>query len=392
MKNKFAALSTLSLLSAAMSAQAIELTDYQIPDSDYEEAFLQGSLNTQSGNQDQTSYDANLNASWQAVSSSMMQTRRIQAGGLAEVSRGPDEGDKSVDNSSGSLLAGVDNYFKADSPWLWYGSGELGYLSSAEDPFVKAGVGIGYGRVINATPLAKVMRIEEELREHGVITGRLTDAQYLALARVVGREDQFRSQYGADEYLPYFVAALEDELKAAGVLSAHSLGAIGALYIDRVLNDEPIGVRKHGWIARVGTGVVLQDYTGESDNDPTLDASFEYAVPYGFKGQFVDLLSYSTIFGDNVDQLVSNRMSYTYELSDRVDWENTWLLDYQITGDDEAEDIITNALASTFRYYLSNRLSAGATVSATQVEDNIDDNQNDDLSVATLFDIRYRLK
>lgn len=373
-------------------AHAIELTDYTNPVSRYEDAFVEGKLSTNSGNQDQTSYNGNLNLDWQSAYSSLPRTFGLRANALADVSRGPNDGDEQQKAVSANVAGNVDNYFKNDNTWFWYGSGEVGYLEDAENELVKVGAGVGYGRVINATPLAVTLRVVEKLREHGVLTRDLTKDQYLTVASIIERENEFKTQYGADEYKPYFFKAIEEELKSAGVLRDESMGAIGALFMDRVIYDEPISTRKHGWVARVGAGLVVQDYTGETDNDPSLDAVFEYAKPYGVRGQFQDILSYSTIFADNTDQLVSNNMSYTYELSDRVDWENRWTVDYLKSGDDEVNDILTNALATTFRYYLTNRVSAGATLSLAQVEDDIDDNGNDDTSVATFFDIRYRLK
>ena len=85
-------------------------------------------------------------------------------------------------------------------------------------------------------------------------------------------------------------------------------------------------------------------------------------------------------------------MTYTYEMSDLVDWENSWNLNYAKSGDDAIEDITTNTISSTFRYYVANRLSLGTTLSFTNVEDNIDNNGNDDLETRVNFGLTYRLK
>ena len=373
---------------------AIEITDYTFPVSAYQEAFVEGQLSTNSGNQDQTSYKYNLFVDYEAVYSSMPRTWRLRFDGLADGSRGPTKSDldRSQKNIVANALGTVDNYFYEDNTWFWFGSGDLGYRDEAEDVFAKAGVGIGYGRIINATALAKVLRVEEELREDDLLSGSISDDVYLELAKVIDREDEFKSKYGSEEYKQHWFDAFEEILKREGLVKGDSLGASGALRMDRVLFDEAISIRRHGWVVRAGAGLVLQDFNGETDNDPSLDLVFEYAMPIGLKSQFDNILSYSTIMADDTDQIVRNQMSYTYEITDRHDWENRWDLTYLTPGSSELEDTLTNKLSTTYRYYLTNRVSLGATLALTDVEDNIDDNGNDDTDVGTFFNIRYRLK
>jgi len=47
---------------------------------------------------------------------------------------------------------------------------------------------------------------------------------------------------------------------------------------------------------------------------------------------------------------------------------------------------------STYRYYLSNRLSTDLTLSVSHVNDKVDSNGNDDIDKALFFGITYRLK
>jgi len=252
------------------------------------------------------------------------------------------------------------------------------------------GAGVGYGRVINATPLAKVLRFEEELREHGLITGEISPATYIALARIVDKQQEFRSRYGDQEYKAYWFIAMEELLRLEGVLKGGKLGAAGTLHMDRVLFDEPISVRKHGWLVRGGVGLVVQDYDGNS-GDPSLDAEFEYAKPYGYRGQFINVLRYSAILDGDTGHIVSNNMSYSYELSDRIDWVNRWKIQYDKAGDG-GTDTLSNTLSSTFRYYLTNIISVDATVAVNDYEDDIDGNGNDDVDISTFVGVRYRLK
>lgn len=380
-----------SALAAPAAASAIELTDYTDPVSQWEEAFVVGQFNSKSGNQDQTSYNLNLDANYLNTYSSLPRVWKIELDGTSAVSRGPNDGDDSVEATQANAAATIDNYFNDDSKTFWYGSGNLAYQDDAEEIYTKVGAGVGYGRVINATPLAKVLRFEEELREHGVIIGKISNATYIALARIVDKEQEFKSRYGADEYKPYWFLAMEELLRNEGVLKDGKLGAAGTLYMDRVMFDEPISIRKHGWLVRGGAGLVVQDFDG-NEGDPSLDVEFEYAKPYGYRGQFINLLRYSTILADNTGHILSNNMSYSYELSDRIDWVNGWTITFNQPSDDTLNDTVANNITSSFRYYLTNVISVDATLALNHLEDDIDNNDNDDVDVSTFLGVRYRLK
>jgi len=160
--------------------------------------------------------------------------------------------------------------------------------------------------------------------------------------------------------------------------------------MDKVLFQEPVSIRKHGWVVRMGAGVVLQDFNGDK-SDPSLGLEYEYSHPSGYKGQFINRLTYSTILGSDTDQRITNDMSYTHEVSDRIDWLNIWALDWEINGG-STEDVVGNTLSSSFRYYLTNRIAANATLSLTRTEDNIDGNDNDETDSTLFFGVTYRLK
>lgn len=396
-KQKLSLLVGAIFMSTGGAVQALDLTAYTFPDSRYDEAFLEGQFSANDGNQDQTSYNMILDLNFDSVLSTLPRTYDIGLSGHTDLSRGKNDGDRTQDNTFLDISGKVDTYFNQgqnQEKRFWFGSGDIRYSDKFDDLFAKAGIGLGYGRIINATPLAKAIRAIEELREHGVILGDVSDQIHIDLARIIDREREFRSKFGGEEYKSKWYSELEAALKKSGSLKNDALGASGTLHMDRVLGDvdrlgEAISVRKHGWVVRGGVGVVLQDFNGNS-GDPSLDLEWEYANPIGLQSQFTNTLKYSTILADDTGSLLSNNMSYTYELSDRIDWENTWLASLDIR-DDRANDLLTNSLASSFLYYLTNRLNARFTVAATSVEDDIV-NDNDDLALSAFGSLRYRLK
>jgi hypothetical protein len=379
-----------------LSVTAIELTDYSDPDSFYDEAKVTANFNLNSGNQDQTSFDANAIGEYDLIYSTLPLTWGMEFDGKLDISRG------SADNSSTQKgydffwSGDVNKYFNPSNDFLGYGAIDLGYRRSkgageADDPYAKLGGGVGYGRVINATPLAKIMRIVEELVEYGVIIKPLSDQAYLDLAKVVAQESQYKSNYGLEDYKLPWIGALEKILQKEGVLKDNTLGTIGTLKIDDVLFKERISIRKHGWLAKAGLGFVVSSYDG-SDSDPSLDASFEYALPLSHRFQYLELAEYSTLLADDVVHKFRNKMSTTYEVSDRIDWENKWIFDVSLPSDSNANDLIVNDLTSTFRYYISHLITADFTIGVSHTEDDIDNNGNDDWETSVFMGLTYWLR
>ena len=194
----------------------------------------------------------------------------------------------------------MNKYFQPNSKGaFWYGAGEVGVKKGADDPRVKAGVGIGYGRVVNVTPMAQAIRMVEALTDKKRLTGSLTKAEYNQVANIIAKEAEYRTQYGAVDYQQYWMADIEKVLQATGK-TAGELGAIGILKARDVLVNERISTRKYGWLAKVGVSEVLKDYDG-SDTKPALDVGAEYHRPLSNLTQFSNEASASAILQDNAE-------------------------------------------------------------------------------------------
>lgn len=297
-------------------------------------------------------------------------------------------------NSSAVAWTTVQKYLSGRDKTFVYGRLDLGLRdlddSEDNDPYSRVSAGIGYGRITTATPLMEAYRCVEDLRKYGIITGDLSDAAYLKLASVIAKESEYRSKYSLREYEKYWYEEMETVLRNAGVLSGESLGAMGIIRIQDILTDEGVLRRKHGWEVGVGLEYLISDYSG-NEGDPGLSAYAEYARPFGFKWQFIDRLSYSTIlvdweFGD-VDNIFSNQAWLTYEITDKIDWTNLWQADViLISGDD---DIYKNALETGLRFYLTNTIDAVTTLRFDHIDHG--DNEDDDIVTSVYFGLAYTI-
>ena len=120
------------------------------------------------------------------------------------------------------------------------------------------------------------------------------------------------------------------------------------------MGNERISTRKHGWLVRTGIGAVLSDYDGETGK-PALEVGAEYHRPLSNQTQFSNEAILTTTLKDsNSSYNVKNHMSLTHEITDVIDWENKWVVDY--SKSDNVDAITNHTLSSAFNYELSNQL------------------------------------
>ncbi len=401
----------LAVSGVSVSANALTLEDYLVANSAYDEANLFGSFNATepAGNDDnqRLGYDYNLAADYQKTFSTLPRSWSYGVVLDATGRRSTEKTNTVVDDAGaattvtnesvsdwGLSASGViDTYFheSAYPKAFWFGQGAFESRDSQPDDSVSATIGVGYGRVYDATPLAKVIRIVEELNSEGLLTGPIPDSIALETAEIIQRESEFKSKFGADEYRPDFYAAIEAALARSGSLRDGKVGALGAITMDDVLVDEPISVRKHGWVVRLGAGFQASDLSGIADNDPKLLVEWEYAKPFGYKGQFINSLTYEPVFGDNTIQVINNQMSYTHEVSDTVDWTNSWRMTF---SDDDTTQTTTHVLNTRYSFDLGSSLDyfVGLNLTQSDTDPNAANSIGDDPEIKLTSGFNYRLK
>jgi len=375
-----------ALMAIATTSQAVSLYDYDQPTSAYEDAYVSGQFDMNSGNQERTSHNLDLYGNYQRVFSSPNRDVKVSADGAYHSNKSAKQGESTQEDYIGNAVVSVNNYFQPNSRGaFWYGDAATSVKKGAEDPYIKAGVGVGYGRIINVTPMARSIRLVEALHQKGLLNADLSTAEYNQVAHVIARESEYRSRHGGNDYTQYWIADIERVLNKTGKVRA--LGAAGILKANDVLMRETISSRKIGWLVKAGISEVIRDYDGESAK-PALDAAAEYYVPLSNQTQFSNEANLSANLKDDDDGYrARNKMALSYQLSDRVDWENAWTVDYNKTDTKNVKNSHTiNTASSTYRYYLTNKLAFDTTLSVTN------DNQRKDVDKALNMGVTYRLK
>jgi hypothetical protein len=375
---------------------AIEMTDYRTIYGKYDEAYVHGTLHSTTGNQEQTGYDLKLQANTKTIYTTAPYSFEFTAEGNTNFTQSED---KNVSNTKAYDLfttTRYDKYLDYDETFMYTGT-DLGYRKVAtsdnsDKAFLKISTGLGYGRMYDATPLAITLRIMEELKEFDVIKKSLNDIQMLDFAKVIGTKNDYISKYGEIDYKTYWFRDIEEILIDAGVLTYAALGAVGVIKIEEIIEIEKIAGRFHGWKVRAGIGQILSSYDGENEST-TIDAEFSYGLPIGYEAQYTENAHISKNL-DNTKPInfqFENNMQFTYEISDLIDWENSW--DLGIDFFHEGDNIMYNRLSTGFRYYLANNLTLDTTISLEKT-----DGTNGNIIETKEWDgdlfigVRYRLK
>jgi hypothetical protein len=376
----------LVMTGVALASSLVTLTTYAVPSilsykeasSAYSDAYVTGHFNAADGNQERSNYDMDLAVDFEKVLSTPSRNIKYDFTASGTKSRSSKNGEEAKNTYQASGSATMDKYFRAGSRGaFWYGKGEVGAKKGQKKSFSKITAGLGYGRVVNVTPMARAIRVVAALRKNGSLATDPSNDTYQSIASIIAKEAQYRSQYGNKYYVQHWVADIE---KAIGM----SIGARGAIRANDVLGNERISTRKHGWLVRAGIGAVLSDYDGETGK-PALEVGAEYHRPLSNQTQFSNEAIFTTTLKDsNSSYNVKNNMSLTHEITDVIDWENKWAVDY--SKSDNVDAITNHTLTSAFNYELSNQLDYNVTATLVKTDG------KDDLDKKLSMGIKYRLK
>lgn len=391
--------STISLFLGVGAAQAeVTLYDYKEGTSAYEDAYVAGALDFHKNRgDDQNAYSLNLDANYDRTISTP--DRDVSYGGslVGTVSRGGAKGDESMDSYTADAGITVDNYFVPGSNGaFWYGSAYAQKVGNPEDffeddTFTKATVGVGYGRVTNVTPMAKAIRVMDELVRRNVLRSKPAVGVYQDVARIIAKENEYRSRYGSKDYPIKWISDIEAVIKQSGLIN--NFGATGTLKVRDVLIDENISTRRIGWKVRAGLSYIGTNFDGLT-NKPGLELGGEYHLPLSNQTQFSNEAVFNAILNDGDNGYnFNNNLSLTHEIDDRIDWENNWNLNYA-KNSENGDDVTTNTLSSTFAYEIANSLDFTTTASVKNVSGSSSSStvDGDGTDRALTMGVRYRLR
>ena len=365
------------VISSNVSAQNVSVTDYEVPVSAADRLLIDFAMNHATSGSEATTSKGNIGGIYKRFYDSLPFGYSIDiiGSGLVDKNIVTDEYNTNYQVNGD---AGVKKYLMQNSAALkdLFGSvrASSNMLKDYDQPASSLTVGVGYGRFIEATDLAKAVRIEEFLIKEGELTDHLTKEAILEISKIINREGEYRDKYG-DTYEKEWYRDMETVMRESGMLKEGGLGAIGILRIEEVLEREDIADRFYGWDVTLGSKFdITLPFTDQDRSPADLDVSASYARPIAWRWQVSERISMNTPF-DNFGTAFSSSLSsdISYELSNRIDVRLRHLLQLEKLEADDAK--ISHALGASFIYYIENNLNLVVTEQITKApeEDIISD-------------------
>lgn len=370
------------------AAQGISVTDYDKATSEYQDAYVNGSFNAGKTRDDaQSSYELNLGLDYEQVFASPDRDVQLRFNGGGSVGRDGTSGASRDSRYEYATSATADTYFNpSNNLAFWYGSVGLKGSDAFDSRNASLFGGVGYGRVINVTPMAKAIRVVEELQSMSRLKAAPSRAEYQKVANIIDRENEYLSKFGAADYKKEWINDIAAALGMSGKMDARD---VIAMY--DVLTNERISTRKTGWKVRAGLGYVASSFNGLTDSDPAIELGAEYHYPVDNLTQFSNVATITSVLNNTSTYQLRNAMTLTYELDKRLDWENGWTLTHDVNGPSNTRNTI-NTVSTGLIYELRNQLDLTGTLAISNYSGDQSVANPNGTDTALFVGVRYRLK
>jgi hypothetical protein len=246
-------------------------------------------------------------------------------------------------------------------------------------------VGFGFGRYINATALAKAVRIESHLLRDEVIKDYLPKDVMITIANIIERESEYKDIYG-DTYETFWFDDIEEEIAKSGLLEGDHVGSIGILRMRQVLFaiNERVNQRYYGWDLSTGILFPLTTLDKSPAGNPNLNLLGRFSFPISWQTQINTIAEAFTPLDTAFFKKYTVRagLDFIYELSNRINLVSGYRLG--VTKPTSQNEIIHHNLNASFWYYIENNVYL--TVSAGFIKQG-----NDPRVLTTRVGLQYNL-
>ena len=349
----------LTLIASNVSAQEVSVTDYEVPVSAADRLLIDFSMNHTTSGSEATTSKGNIGGIYKRFYDSLPFGYSIDIIGSGLVDKNI-EADEYDTNYQVNGDAGIKKYLMESNPLLRDSFGSIRASSDIQKvydrPASAVTVGLGYGRFIEATALAKAVRIEEFLIKEGELSDHLPKDVILKLSKIINRESEYQDKFG-EVYKKEWYKDMEATMNESGLLEGEGLSAIGVLRIEEILEREDIADRFYGWDVALGSKFdITTPYTGQDRPIANLDVTASYARPIAWQWQISERITMNTPF-DSFGSAYSMSLSsdISYELSNRIDLRLRHL--FRLSKPEGGDTENSQALGISFIYYIENNLN-----------------------------------
>ncbi len=257
-----------------------------------------------------------------------------------------------------SFNASFQKYVLEAEDWFGFSKYSAVGKNTYAAPATDVSVGFGYGRYINATALAKAVRIESHFLSEGVIYEYLPKAAILKIASIIEKENEYSSLYGST-FETIWIRDIEREIQASGIALDESLGAMATLRIRQVLFgiNERVNKRYYGWATNIGFLFPLTTYNKKKSGYPNLSFNATYSIPLNWALQVNSTTEISTPMDSLFFQDVIGRsgIDFIYELNNRVNIVSSYR--FALIKSSGMIPTVSNYINLSFWYYIENNIN-----------------------------------
>lgn len=341
----------LLFLTGIGMAQNVTVSDYTVPISKAATLRFDGNWNFSQTGDSVSSNLASGTLSYSSFYSSLPLAWFISLDASASKTK-----DQNMDHNV-KFDASFQKYVWEDNNWFGFAKFSAQSITFYDQVSSDITAGMGYGRYINATALAKAVRIENHFIEEGVITERLPRNVILHIANIIERENEYKTLYGVT-YETFWFRDIEREIQASGVCKEDGVGSIGILRMRQVLFgiNERVNERDYGWDIKAGFLFPLTTYNKAPVGNPNLDLIARYSVPVNWSVQLNTSLDVYTpmdsLFFSNVQMRLG--ADFIFELNNRVNLVSGYRL--ALIKDTGQKSVISNNITLSFWYYIENNI------------------------------------
>ncbi|HMU44173.1 MAG TPA: hypothetical protein PKA80_12815 [Ignavibacteriaceae bacterium] len=338
-------------------AQNVSVEDYDVPISTAKILRFTGTYNWAQSSNDSVVFVTANNATANLVFSTFYSS--LPFAWFLDVNA---TGGKNFDqyNHDVTIAPSIRKYLWDDKNWFGFASAFVEHANTYKQIASDVTLGGGYGRYINATALAKAVRIEEHLIRESVISGNLPKETMIKIANIIEREDEYRGIYG-DTYEKDWYEAIEKEIKASGLLNGESLGAIGILRTQQVLKgiNEIVRDRYYGWDLTLGVLFNLSTWDKSDTRSPALSFGGRFSHPIAWRSQINAFANINSPLDSTFFKFyfLNAGLDYVYELSNKINFLASYRMN--LTQPSVGDSFIDHNLLGSFVFYLENSINLG---------------------------------
>lgn len=238
-------------------------------------------------------------------------------------------------NASYNLTANFNKYFQNNSAAFYYLGATSSYLRDIEfgienRPQIAITGGFGYGRLTNATSMAKAIRIDEDMKKYGVTSAFMPKATMQKIAAIIDQESEYKTKYKST-YEYKILGDILKEIENSGVAGDFVNSSLSYFRVREVLFgvNQFINPRYYGGDIRLGAGYTLLSRNDSIPNNGFMNIQGRYSIPIDLRQQLNFIAGARTPFDSLYGTLYegSGNVNYSYNLTNRI----SFLAGYTIT-------------------------------------------------------------